>query len=187
MLRDTFTQQKVITLEVLLPNNLKLDELAEKLQPFKEYINAINLPSNPLGRLRPDALCGAHIIQNKTGIETIPHFVARHFTSLSFESHLLGAAALDIKNVLCVTGDTPHEGKSGFELNSSRLLHIAKNLQHGVTTARKEIIPVEFCLCTSFNPNVPNIHGEFIKSKEKFKNGAECFFTQPIFRPLQFI
>ena len=120
MLRDIITKQKAITLEVLLPNNLKLHNLADKLKPFKGYINAINLPSNPLGRLRPDALCCAHILQDKTGIETIPHFVARHFTSLSFESHLLGAAALDIKNVLCVTGDTPHEGKSGFELNSSK-------------------------------------------------------------------
>ena len=187
MLRDIITKQKAITLEVLLPNNLKLHNLADKLKPFKGYINAINLPSNPLGRLRPDALCCAHILQDKTGIETIPHFVARHFTSLSFESHLLGAAALDIKNVLCVTGDTPHEGKSGFELNSSKLLHIAKNLQQGVTTARKDIDPVEFCLCTSFNPNVPNIHGEFIKSKDKYKSGAECFFTQPVFRPRQFI
>jgi 5,10-methylenetetrahydrofolate reductase len=42
-------------------------------------------------------------------------------------------------------------------------------------------------LCTSFNPNVPNIHGEFVKSKEKYRSGAECFFTQPVFKPLQFI
>ncbi len=187
MLRDTLLKQKIITLEVLLPNDLKLAELADKIKPYIGYLDAINIPSNPLGRLRPDALCCAHILQHKTGIETIPHFVARHFTSLSYESHLLGAAALDITNVLCVTGDTPHEGKSGFELTSSGLLHIAKNLKRGITTARKEIKPVDFCLCTSFNPNVPNIHGEFMKSKEKYKCGAECFFTQPVFKPLQFI
>lgn len=187
MLRDILSKQKIITLEVLLPKDLRLGALADKIKPFKEYINAINIPSNPLGRLRPDALCCAHILQHKTGVETIPHFVARHFTSLGFESHLLGAAALDITNVLCVTGDTPHEGKSGFTLNSSELLHIAKNLQRGLTTARKEIKPVDFCLCTSFNPNVPNIYGEFMKSKEKHKNGAEVFFTQPIFNPDKFI
>jgi 5,10-methylenetetrahydrofolate reductase len=187
MLRDTLSKRKIITLEVLLPNNLKLNELAGKIKPYKGYIDAVNIPSNPLGRLRPDSLCCAHVLQHKTGIEMIPHFVARHFTSLGFESHLLGAAALDITNVLCVTGDTPNEGRSGFELNSSGLLHIAKNLRHGVTTARREIEPVDFCLCTSFNPNVPNIHGEFVKSKEKYRSGAECFFTQPVFKPLQFI
>jgi 5,10-methylenetetrahydrofolate reductase len=187
MLRDTLSRQKIITLEVLLPNDLRLSALADKIKLFNGYIDAINIPSNPLGRLRPDALCCAHVLQHKTGIETIPHFVARHFTSLGFESHLLGAAALDITNVLCVTGDSPQEGRGGFELNSSSLLHIARNLKHGVTTARKEIKPVEFCLCTSFNPNVPNLHGEFMKLKEKYKSGAECFFTQPVFRPLHFI
>ncbi|MGB3341057.1 MAG: methylenetetrahydrofolate reductase [bacterium] len=187
MLRDTLSKQKIITLEVLLPNSLKLNELAGKIKPFKGYIDAINIPSNPLGRLRPDALCCAHVLQHKTGIEMIPHFVARHFTSLGFESHLLGAAALDITNVLCVTGDTPNEGRSGFELNSSKLLDIAKKIQQGVTSARKAINPVDFCLCTSFNPNVPNIQGEFMKSKDKYKYGAECFFTQPVFNPIRFI
>lgn len=187
MLRDKIAKRKIITLEILLPTNLNLTGLSDKIRQFNGCIDAINIPSNPLGRLRPDAMCCAHVIQQRTGIEAIPHFVARHFTSLSFESHLLGAAALDISNVLCVTGDAPVEGRSGFELNSSRLLQIAMNLQHGVTSARKAIDPVEFCLCTGFNPNVPNIQGEFMKSKAKYKSGAECFFTQPVFNPVRFI
>lgn len=187
MLREKLSKHKIITLEILLPTSLNLTGLSDKIKQFKGCIDAINIPSNPLGRLRPDALCCAHVIQQRTGIETIPHFVARHFTSLSFESHLLGAAALEISNVLCITGDAPVEGRGGFELNSSRLLNIAKNLQNGVTSARKKINPVEFCLCTSFNSNVPNIQGEFIKSKVKYKSGAECFFTQPVFNPPQFI
>jgi 5,10-methylenetetrahydrofolate reductase len=173
-------------MEILLPTVPQLDKLCNAIDPLREYIDGINIPSNPLGRLRPDALCYAHIIQERLGIETIPHFVAKHFTSLSFESHLLGAIALGIENILCVTGDNPLEGRSSFELNSSRLLAIARNLGHGLTSARKSITPVELCLCTSFNPNVPNINGEFVKSKMKHKEGAEIFFTQPVFDPEQF-
>ena len=187
MLREKISKRKIITLEVLLPRNLNLNGLSDKIKQFNGYIDALNIPSNPLGRLRPDALCCAHVIQQRTGIETIPHFVARYFTSLSFESHLLGAAALEISNVLCITGDAPVEGRSGFELNSSKLLDIAKKIQQGVTSARKAINPVDFCLCTSFNPNVPNIQGEFMKSRDKYKYGAECFFTQPVFNPIRFI
>jgi len=141
----------------------------------------VNIPSNPLGRLRPDALCFAHVIQEQLGIETIPHFVGRHFTSLSFESHLLGAAALGVENILCVTGDSPSEGRSAFELNSSKLLEIAFRLREGATSARKAIKPVDFFLCTSFNPNVPNVQGEFVKAAMKCAHGAELFFTQPVF------
>jgi 5,10-methylenetetrahydrofolate reductase len=187
MLRERSKKRKIITLEVLLPNNRQFQGITEKIKPYREHLDAINIPSNPLGRLRPDALCCAHILEEKIGIETIPHFVARHYTLLGFESHLLGAAALGISNILCITGDTPHEGRSGFELNASKLLHIARNLLNGTTNARKNIEPVDLCLCTSFNPNVPNIHAEFLKSKEKYRCGAEFFFTQPVFNTERFM
>ncbi len=187
MLSDRLHQKKIITLEVLLPTSPSLDVMFDAVEPLKDYIDAINIPSNPLGRLRPDALCFAHLIQENMLVETIPHFVARHYSSLGFESHLLGAAALGIKNILCVTGDSPVEGRSMFELNSSKLLSIAQNLKRGLTSSRKAIKPVDFCLCTSFNPNVPNIRGEFVKAKEKCRCGADVFFTQAIFKPKQFL
>ncbi len=187
MLREKLNNHKIITLEILLATTPHLDSLLNAINPLKDYIDAVNIPSNPLGRLKPDALCYAHLIQEKMGIETIPHFVARHFTSLGFESHLLGAKALGIENILCVTGDSPVVGRSAFELNSPKLLDIANNLRNGLTSARKAIAPIDFCLCASFNPNVPNVYGEFIKTKEKCRCGAEVFFTQPIFRPEVFL
>ncbi len=187
MLNEKLAKGKIITLEILLPTTLQVNGLFNVIEPLKEYIDAINIPSNPLGRLRPDALCYAHLIQENMDIETIPHFVARHLTSLGFESHLLGAAALGIENILCVTGDSPVEGRSTFELNSSKLLSIAQNLKHGLTSSRKAIQPVNFCLCTSFNQNVPNIQGEFIKAREKYRCGAHVFFTQAVFRTEQFL
>ncbi|MEO0137767.1 MAG: methylenetetrahydrofolate reductase [candidate division WOR-3 bacterium] len=187
MLRDRLKEKKVLTLEVLLPTSIDTQNILNELKPFKDYVDAFNIPSNPLGKLRPDALCYAHILQENLHIETIPHFVARHYTLLSFESQLLGARALGIENILCVTGDSPVEGRSMFELNSAKLLEVARNLRQGLTSARKAITPIDFCLCTSFNPNVPNLQGEFIKAAEKIKCGAEVFFTQPVFQPEKFI
>jgi len=187
VLNDRLKSHKIITLEMLLPVVQRHYDMANTIEPFKKLIDAINIPSNPLGKLRPDALCYAHMIQELTGVETIPHCVARHFTSLSFESHLLGAAGLGIQNILCVTGDTPVEGRGGFELNSRELLRIAQNLKNGVTSARKSIEPIDVCLCTSFNANVPNVYGEFMKAREKGRHGAEVFFTQAIFMPDDFL
>lgn len=187
MLTERLQRGKVITLETLLPVTTNIDNVIKEIEPLKNYIDAINIPSNPLGKLRPDALSYAHIIQGQTGIETIPHFVARHLTILGFESQLLGAAALGIKNILCVTGDSPLEGRSAFELNSVKLLAIAQNLGNGMTSARKAIEPINFCLCTSFNPNIPNMTGEFVKAAEKCRCGATVFFTQAIFKPEKFL
>ena len=183
MLRDKILKKKIITLEILLPVSFGLDELLSDIKYVSAFIDAVNLPSNPLGKLRPDALSCAHVIQDCLNIETIPHFVARHHTLLGYESRLLGARTLGIENILCVTGDAPSEGRSAFELDSSKLLEIAKNLRQGQTSARKSISPIDFCLCTSFNPNVPNVQGEFVKAASKYHCGAEIFFTQPIFTP----
>ncbi len=183
MLRDKIHKKKIITFEILLPVSMVFDELLGDIEYVGPYIDAINLPSNPLGRLRPDSLSCAHVIKEKLNVEVIPHFVARHLTLLGFESRLLGACALGIDNILCVTGDAPSEGRSAFELDSSRLLSIARGLREGRTSARRKIEPVDFCLCTSLNPNVPNIQGEFVKAASKYRAGAEIFFTQPIFTP----
>lgn len=187
MLTEKLQRRKVITLEVLLPITTNIDSVLKEIELLKDYVDAINIPSNPLGKLRPDALCYAHILQMQTGIETIPHFVARHLTLLGFESQLLGAAALGIENILCVTGDSPVEGRSTFELNSVKLLEIARNLGNGITTSRKTIEPINFCLCSCFNPNIPNITGEFVKAAQKCQSGAKVFFTQAIFKPEKFL
>lgn len=187
MLTEKIDKKKIITLEILLPLNRSIDSLVDAIIPFREHIDALNIPSNPLGKLRPDALIFAHLLQERVHVETIPHFVARHFTSLSFESHLLGAAALGVQNILCVTGDIPLEGRSTFELNSWKLLAIARQLSEGLTSARKAITPIQLCRCTSFNPNVPNINGEFVKTASKYHAGAEIFFTQPVFHIESFL
>lgn len=183
MLRDKLLKKKIITLEILLPISVEINELLSEIECVQPFVDAVNIPSNPLGRLRPDPLSFAHIMQERLNIETIPHFVARHLTLLGYESRLLGVKALGIDNILCVTGDSPSEGRSAFELDSSQLLSIAKNLKFGQTSARKTIKTLDLCLCTSFNPNVPNIQGEFVKAASKYRAGAEVFFTQPIFAP----
>ena len=166
-----------------MPVSVDTGALLGEIESVRSFIDAVNIPSNPLGKLRPDPLSFAHIMQESLRIETIPHFVARHLTLLGYESRLLGVRALGVENILCVTGDTPSEGRSAFELDSAQLLSIARNLRNGQTSARKNIKPIDLCLCTSFNPNVPNIQGEFVKASAKYRSGAEVFFTQPIFAP----
>jgi len=187
MLTELLNKRKIITLEVLPPLDADPKSMAKELQPLRARIDAVNLPSNPLGKLRTDPLCFGHVLQEILEVQVIPHFVARHLTLLGFESLLLGADSLGIKNILCVTGDTPLEGRSMYELNSAKLLKIGQTLKAGLTSSRRAIKPLSFCLCTSLNPNVPNLYGEFIKSGEKWRSGAEVFFTQPVFNAGRFI
>src|SRR5512137_1066052 len=104
MLKDLLKNRKIITLEVLPPIDGDPNVLVNELESLKPWIDAVNLPSNPLGKLRTDSLCFGHVLQETLDLRVIPHFVARHLTLLGFESLLLGAHSLGIKNILCVTG-----------------------------------------------------------------------------------
>ncbi len=172
----------VYTCEVLPPRDSDVKGLLNKLTGNVHQFDGINIPSCPLGRLRAHSVALAHILQKEFKIESIPHFTGRHHTVLSFQSELLGAQFLGIKNILCVTGDRPGEGRGFYELNSIRLLKIARNFNQGLTGSREALrTPTNFLLCTDYNPNVVNIDAENRKAVEKFNSGARVFFTQPVF------
>ncbi len=178
----------VYTCEVLPPKDGDYKTLLGRLKKVAYHFDALNIPSCPLGRLRAHALSIGHICQKELKTEAIPHFAARHHTVLSFQSELLGAQVLGIKNILCVTGDRPVEGRGFYELNAVSLLKIAQGLNQGLTEARETIkIPTGFLLCTDYNPNVINVEAENRKALDKFRGGAEVFFTQPVFDGEKFI
>lgn len=189
MFRDKIEKHEfIITCEVLPPKDGDCSTLLQKLSVTASLFDGFNIPSCPLGKLRAHSLSLAYVCQERLKTETIPHFAGRHHTVLSFQSELLGAQFLGIKNVLCVTGDRPTEGRGFYELNSITLLKIARDLNSGVTEARETIRSrTDFLLCTDYNPNVINVEAENRRALEKYRNGARVFFTQPVFDVEKFL
>ena len=73
-------------------------------------IDAINIPDSPRAsaRMSNQALC--LLMQQQVGIETVLHYTCRDRNVLSIQSDLLGASALGITNLICITGDPPKLG-----------------------------------------------------------------------------
>ena len=77
------------------------------------------------------------LIQQQAGIEAVLHFCCRDRNILGIQSELLGAHAVGIRNLICITGDPPRmgaypEATAVFDVDAIGLVNIVNNLNHGL-------------------------------------------------------
>ena len=150
-------------------------------------IDAINIPDSPRAsaRMSNQALC--LLMQQQVGIETVLHYTCRDRNVLSIQSDLLGASALGITNLICITGDPPKLGNypdatAVFDVDSIGLVNVVHNLNRGVDIGGNSIgAATAFVIGVGANPGVPNIDEEIRRFEYKVEAGADFAVTQPVF------
>ena len=150
-------------------------------------IDAINVPDSPRASARQSALSLCVQIQQQTGIETVLHYTCRDRSLLGIQSDLLGAAALGLRNILCLTGDPPKMGNypdatAVFDTDAIGLTGIVRGLNHGLDIGGNPIgASAGFTICVAANPGVPDVDNEVRRFASKVEAGAEYAITQPVF------
>jgi homocysteine S-methyltransferase len=155
-------------------------------------IDAVNIPDSPRAsaRLSNQALC--LMVAQQVGIEPVLHYTCRDRNVLGIQSDLLGASALGIRNLICITGDPPKMGDypdatAVFDVDSIGLVNIVHNLNHGLDIGSNPIgNGTKFVIGVGANPGVPNIDEEIRRFEYKVQAGAEYAVTQPVFDLKQF-
>ncbi len=98
----------VVTAEVAPPLSAAPDDLTRTLNILRDYIDAANFTDNPSATPRMSSVaCAALAISQ--GVEPVMQITARDRTRMALQSEILGAAALGVRNVLCLTGDHPRQ------------------------------------------------------------------------------
>ena len=98
-----------ITAEIAPPLSASPDDLVKKILMLKECVDAVNFTDNPSSTPRMSSLaCSLIALQN--GVEPVMQIAARDRTRMGLQGEVLGASALGIRNILCLTGDHPRLG-----------------------------------------------------------------------------
>ena len=127
------------------------------------------------------------LVQQEVGIEAILHYTCRDRNVLCIQSDLLGASALGIHNLICITGDPPKMGNypdatAVFDVDAIGLVNIVHNLNRGLDIGGNPLgMGTSFVIGVGANPGVPNIDEEIKRFEYKVEAGAECAVTQPVF------
>src|SRR5437899_7574647 len=127
------------------------------------------------------------LLQQQAGIEAILHYTCRDRNVLCIQSDLLGAAAVGVRNLICITGDPPKMGgypdaTAVFDVDAIGLVNIVHNLNRGLDIGGNPIgAGTGFAIGIGANPGVPNIDEEIRRFEYKVEAGAEFAVTQPVF------
>jgi homocysteine S-methyltransferase len=150
-------------------------------------IDAVNIPDSPRAsaRMSNQALCT--LIERESGIETVLHYTCRDRNVLSIQSDLLGASALGLHNLICITGDPPKLGNypdatAVFDVDAIGLVNIVSNLNLGVDVGANPIgSATAFVIGVGANPGISDLDEEVRRFEFKCQAGAHFAVTQPVF------
>lgn len=178
----------VTTVELDIPRGLDISSVLEGAKYCKENgINAVNITDGARARIRMSSIAISHLVQRKGGIEAVTHITTRDRNMIGLQAELLGAHALDLRNILVITGDPAKIGdlpqaQSVFDIDSVGLIRIVKGMNGGRDSMGNQIgLSTSFLVGCAANPSAERFDYEIEKLARKVESGAEVIFTQPIY------
>ena len=180
------SNQFIVCGEIGPPQSCDGDVIRNKSRHFKGYVDAVNITDNQKAVARLSSIASAKILLEQ-GIEPIIQMTCRDRNRLAIQSELLGAAALGIQNVLCLTGDHQKfgddpEAKGVFDLDSIQLIATVANMNKGFLLSGYEMKKAPaFLIGAAANPFAVPFEMRIIRLQKKIQAGARFIQTQPVF------
>jgi methionine synthase I (cobalamin-dependent)/5,10-methylenetetrahydrofolate reductase len=178
----------VVFVEILPPRGVDASKEIGGARLCKEHgIDCINVPDGPRASARLSAQVTCQMIQQQAGIEAVLHFCCRDRNILGIQSELLGAHAVGVRNLICITGDPPRMGTypdatAVFDVDAIGLANIVNNLNCGLDIGGNPMgSQTALLLGVGANPGALNIEEEIRRYEWKVQAGAEYVVTQPVF------
>lgn len=172
-----------ITAEVTPPKGAGIKKLIKNAERLKPLVDAVNITDCQRALVKMSSLAASRVLLDN-GIEPVYQLTCRDRNRIALQSDLMGAGALGIPNVLCLTGDPVKVGdcptaKPVFEINSIQLLKLAGTLQSGFDDSQNKMnAPTRFFLGSAITPSLKGNSNSLARMKQKIEAGAVFFQTQ---------
>ncbi len=153
---------------------------------FKDRVAAVNVADNPHGPIL-SSLAGAVILQ-QAGITAIYQMITRDRNRIALQSDLMGAAALGIQNVLCLSGHHQsltgsRESASVYDIDSIQWLAAVKQMNEDGLLLDGAKIAAGFSMCAGAvaSPDQKPMELNMLRLSKKIAAGARFIQTQAVF------
>jgi methylenetetrahydrofolate reductase (NADPH) len=174
----------VVTVEVSPPDSSDPGVLIARAARFRELADAINITDGAGANCHMSSAAAAAVLV-ANGLTPVAQFSCRDRNRIALQGDILGAAALGVRNILCLTGDDVSQGdhpyaKPVFDLDSISLLRITEAMRDCGTFAsgRKLDVAPNLFLGATANPFVPPFLDRIANLEKKIDAGAQFIQTQ---------
>ncbi len=175
----------VYTAETTPPDSSDQEILLNKTKPLKGVADAVNLTDSPGAKVHMSSLTAA-IILVQNDIEPIWQLTVRDRNRLALQGDLVGASALGVHNILCLSGDDPKNGDQPEtiavnDIDSLTLVETADMMRGKKQFPSGRLIepPPKFCIGGAEAPTEGKPNPDAILNK--IKTGVNFFQTQYVF------
>ncbi len=180
--------QFAVAAELSPPRGVSLKTIAHQADLLRGHVDAVNVTDNQAASVRMASIPVCALLVQQ-GIEPVAQMTARDRNRLAIQADLLGAAALGIRNLLCLSGDHgrwgdhPH-AKGVYDIDSNHLIHMAHNLVHHgcLDNGRKIQQKPYFFIGAAANPFAPPFEYRPYRLAKKIAAGAQFVQTQLIYK-----
>lgn len=181
----------IVTAELLPHASTTTSEIEASAGFLKNGLTAVNVADNPHGPIL-SSLTGS-LILNQVGIEPVYQIVTRDSNRIAIQSGLMGACAMGIRNILCLSGH--HQALTGspesanvYDIDSIQLIAAVKQMRdQGILLDGAEIkggFPV--LIGAAANPDMKPMELNIMRLAKKVEAGADFIQTQAVFDPATF-
>ncbi|MGH7163396.1 MAG: bifunctional homocysteine S-methyltransferase/methylenetetrahydrofolate reductase [Planctomycetota bacterium] len=175
-----------IVVELDSPRGLDFESVLEGARLMRDVgVDLVSVAENPLASPRMGNVAMAVLMKRHAGVEPLVHFTCRDRNLIGLQSDIMGAAALGLGHLLCITGDpvsvVGELGTKGvYEVTSLGLLQLVRNLNRGVNAAGASIKrSTRFRVGVAFNSNARHLPVQLERLRKKIELGAHFCLTQP--------
>jgi methylenetetrahydrofolate reductase (NADH) len=175
------------------PKSADAEVIHRKAGLLKGYTDAVNITDNQTAIVRMSSISVGTMLLG-LGIEPTIQMTCRDRNRLAIQADLLGASALGIKNLLCLTGDPLHFGnhptaRGVHDLDSIQLVAMVKALRDEKKFANGEVIETvepRFLIGAAENPFADPFDYRPYRLAKKVAAGADFVQTQLIYNVPKF-
>ncbi|MCX5870121.1 MAG: acetyl-CoA decarbonylase/synthase complex subunit delta [Deltaproteobacteria bacterium] len=182
-----------VTGELGPPKNGNPEVVREKARLLKGHVDAVNITDCQTAIVRMSSIAAGLITQNE-GVEPVIQMTCRDRNRIGMQSDILGAQALGLKNLLCLTGDHQkfgnHPGSKGvFDMDSIQMLGMVKAMRDEKRFQCGEEIKSgepRLFLGAAANPFAHPFEYRAVRLGKKVAAGADFIQTQIIYNVEKF-
>ncbi len=169
------------------PKGANVKELKEKFHHLKGCVDAVNITDNQTAVVRMSSWAASALMVGE-GMEPNFQMVCRDRNRLAMQSDILGAYALGIRNMLCLSGDHQKfgnhpESKNVYDIDSMQLIAMVKKMRDEETFLNGEKLDVapKMFIGAAANPFADPFEFRVHRLAKKIEAGADFIQTQCIY------